>query len=169
MVTLIDGGSASASEILAGAFQDHQRSWIVGDRSHGKATVQGPDTSYPLSQKHKQVILYSTIARFYQPSGRTNQLVGILPDFSVDPTPNATAMEKYTRREEDNYTALPSVGNRWKQPRKAEIEKINQCRAARAAAGNSADQHFQSQSEQATVAPDYRLLVAQDILSCSQL
>ena len=166
MVTLIDGGSASASEIVAGALQDYRRSWIVGDRSYGKATVQGSDPTYPLVIEHPGVLLYSTIARFYQPSGRTNQLVGIEPDFNVDPVPNASDLEKYSPREEDNYTALPPLGKPWVQTRAQEVLKINLCRGEMGKAKSSADDHYQAQSARGDTAPDYRLLVAQDILTC---
>ncbi len=81
VVTLINGGSASASEIVAGALQDHHRSTIVGMRSFGKGSVQ---TIIPLGM-HGAIRL--TTARYYTPSGNTIQARGIAPDIEVSARP----------------------------------------------------------------------------------
>lgn len=78
MVVLINGGTASAAEIVAGALQDNQRAIIVGVRSFGKASVQ---TIRPLSDGSA---LKLTIARYYTPSGRSIQAKGIEPDVAVE-------------------------------------------------------------------------------------
>ena len=78
IVVLINGGSASASEILAGALQDHSRALILGTTSFGKGSVQ---TVRPLKQGFG--IKY-TIAKYYTPSGRSIQAKGIEPDIEVD-------------------------------------------------------------------------------------
>lgn len=77
LVVLINGGSASASEIVAGAIQDHKRGLILGTRSFGKGSVQ---TILPLSQDHA---LKLTTARYFTPSGRSIQAQGIEPDIIV--------------------------------------------------------------------------------------
>jgi len=77
IVVLINGGSASASEIVAGALQDHRRAIILGTRSFGKGSVQ---TIIPLSG---QGAIRLTTARYYTPSGRSIQAKGIEPDIEV--------------------------------------------------------------------------------------
>lgn len=156
LVTLINANSASASEILAGALQDYQRSWIAGDRSFGKASVQSP------SKWTDKIEIFNTIQRFYEPSGRTNQIVGILPDFQIDPKPNATAEEKFALHEADYYTnALPSEGTPWVEPRPQDVAKIQACMNT----SHLADTAYQKQLGGA-IPPDYQLLSAEAILNC---
>tara|TARA_R110000772_G_scaffold58976_1_gene133624 strand:- start:4768 stop:6132 length:1365 start_codon:yes stop_codon:yes gene_type:complete len=78
MVVLINGGSASASEIVAGALQDHRRAIIVGTQSFGKGSVQ---TVLPLSEDSA---IKLTTARYYTPSGSSIQAQGIIPDIVVE-------------------------------------------------------------------------------------
>jgi len=77
LVVLINGGSASASEIVSGALQDHKRATLIGTRSFGKGSVQ---TIMPLGQDGA---LRLTTARYYTPSGRSIQAKGIEPDIEV--------------------------------------------------------------------------------------
>lgn len=79
LVVLVNGGSASASEIVAGALQDHKRAVIVGEKTFGKGSVQ---VVLPLEQNEA---LRLTTARYYLPSGRTIQAVGVTPDILVYP------------------------------------------------------------------------------------
>src|SRR5467141_48810 len=88
MVVLINGGSASASEIVAGALQDHHRAILLGTRSFGKGSVQ---TIIPLPG-HGAMRL--TTARYYTPSGRSIQAKGIDPDIVVDAAKIEKAAEK---------------------------------------------------------------------------
>ena len=78
LVVLINNGSASASEIVAGALQDHGRAIIMGTKSFGKGSVQ---TVLPLDQKRA---LKLTTSRYYTPSGRSIQAQGIEPDIEVN-------------------------------------------------------------------------------------
>ncbi len=81
LIVLINGGSASASEIVAGALQDHGRAILVGTKTFGKGSVQ---TVVPLAGK---VAMRITTARYFTPSGRSIQAMGVSPDIIVEPQP----------------------------------------------------------------------------------
>lgn len=97
MIVLIDAGSASASEIVAGALQDQRRALIMGERSFGKGSVQS------LLQLTKDSALKLTTARYYTPSGRSVQEGGIKPDIRVPQLsdPDMAKRAKYAYRESD--------------------------------------------------------------------
>jgi carboxyl-terminal processing protease len=95
MVVLINGGSASASEIVAGALQDHGRAIVMGTRSFGKGSVQ---TIMPLPG-HGAIRL--TTARYYTPAGTSIQAKGIVPDIEVQQSHVEAIDEGVSRREAD--------------------------------------------------------------------
>ena len=95
IVVLINGGSASASEIVAGALQDHRRAIVVGTRSFGKGSVQ---SVMPLRSDGAMRL---TTARYYTPSGRSIQALGVSPDIVVEQPPRKPLTE-----EEENQRNL---------------------------------------------------------------
>ncbi len=97
IVVLINGGSASASEIVAGALQDHHRAIIVGTKSFGKGSVQ---TVMPLRGDGAMRL---TTARYYTPSGRSIQALGVAPDIIVEQPPRRPDPEE----EEESGVARP--------------------------------------------------------------
>ena len=95
MVVLVNEGSASASEIVAGALQDHKRATVMGSQTFGKGSVQtvrplGPDTGIKL-----------TTARYYTPSGKSIQATGIVPDIMIDETAEGSPFAALRMREAD--------------------------------------------------------------------
>ncbi len=98
IVVLVNTASASASEIVAGALQDHKRATIMGTKSFGKGSVQ---TILPLRMnKGETTGIKITTARYYTPSGRTIQAKGITPDIQVDDTPEGN-YPSFNLRESD--------------------------------------------------------------------
>jgi carboxyl-terminal processing protease len=95
LIVLVNAGSASASEIVAGALQDWGRAVILGTRTFGKGSVQ---TLLPLSDGSG---LRLTTARYYTPKGRSIQNTGIEPDIVVDPPPSPNERKIKRLREKD--------------------------------------------------------------------
>ena len=95
MVVLVNGGSASASEIVSGALQDHKRAVLVGQNTFGKGSVQ---IVLPITNAEA---IKLTVARYYLPSGRTIQAVGVKPDVEVFPGEVKTHKNNFSLKEAD--------------------------------------------------------------------
>lgn len=107
IVVLVNGGSASASEIVSGSLQDHKRAIIVGETTFGKGSVQA------ILPVNKDEAIRLTVARYYLPSGRTIQAKGVTPDIIVHPAKIQKEDEGVSIKEADLKNHL-----------KAEVAKI---------------------------------------------
>jgi len=120
LVVLVNEGSASASEIVAGALQDHKRATVMGLQTFGKGSVQtvrqlGPDTAVKL-----------TTARYYTPSGRSIQAKGIVPDIPLDETAEGNVFAELRMREADLEKHLHGADEKTEEARSKELEKIRE-------------------------------------------
>jgi carboxyl-terminal processing protease len=150
MVVLINGGSASASEIVAGALQDHHRAIVLGTRSFGKGSVQ---TIIPLGG---QGALRLTTARYYTPSGRSIQAQGIEPDIAVEQARLEKIEGGVIRREADLRGALRNDTQQQQQQRQGQQQQQQQ-----------QQQQKPDAAEEPTIgdqAQDYQLSRAYDLL-----
>ncbi len=113
LIVLVNGGSASASEIVAGALQDHQRAVILGTQSFGKGSVQ---TILPMNNG---TAIKITTARYYTPNGRSIQAEGIVPDIKVEPLKIAHTEKQLERIKEADLSGHLSNGNGRKEKKKS--------------------------------------------------
>ncbi|AFO86258.1 S41 family peptidase [Phaeobacter inhibens] len=141
IVVLINGGSASASEIVAGALQDHRRAIVVGTKSFGKGSVQ---TVMPLKGDGAMRL---TTARYYTPSGRSIQALGVSPDIVVEQPrrdPNAEEEEENTsaaRRTRSEADLRGRLNN--DSLSEDEIRQIEEDRAKAEAAAERREEDYQ--------------------------
>ncbi len=124
IVVLVNGGSASASEIVAGALQDHKRAVVLGMKTFGKGSVQ---TILPLDDSSA---LRLTTARYFTPAGRSIQATGIVPDIVLDNAP-ADGKPEPVRRPSVREENLPGHLNN-PQPNSTPATRADRSRAGKA-------------------------------------
>jgi carboxyl-terminal processing protease len=145
VVVLVNGGSASASEIVSGALQDHKRAIVVGEKTFGKGSVQ---VILPVGN---QEALRLTIARYYLPSGRTIQAVGVTPDVVVHPGKVPMPESDFSIKENDLKLHLTS-----------ELEKLDNTSTAEAKKSKNSEEES-SIITQKEILGDIQLKTAIDI------
>ncbi|MGE0763142.1 MAG: S41 family peptidase [Bdellovibrionales bacterium] len=161
LVVLLNGQSASASEFVGGALRDHHRAWIMGERSFGKGSVQTIKGFFVSPSETSLIHLFTTTARFDQPGGTSNQVVGIEPQFFAPIIPGGN--ETDVAREALLYQNIPApVSKRWREDRPAEVKQLNKCLDER----GYADAIFLEMRSNAGPYADYQLLKAIDLLDC---
>lgn len=124
IAVLVNGGSASASEIVAGALQDHKRAVIIGEKTFGKGSVQ------MLLPVNKDEAIKITTARYYLPSGRTIQAKGITPDIVIYPGKVPENENKFSLKEADLKhhleQELKKIDNKTPNSKEADKDKKNE-------------------------------------------
>lgn len=146
IVVLINGGSASASEIVAGALQDHKRAIILGTRSFGKGSVQ---TIIPLGASGAMKL---TTQRYYTPSGRSIQAKGIDPDILVEQSKVEPLRRGPARKEADLRRSLKNEEN--KAPAETKVDEK----------GAEGDKTEKSTTKKPERPFDYQLVRALDLI-----
>ncbi len=135
MITLVNGGSASASEIVAGALQDHKRSIVMGSQTFGKGSVQ---TILPLGNN---TAIKLTTARYYTPNGQSIQAKGITPD-----VPDETDSGDDERLRESDLNRHLSNGKKTEKKPESESDK-----AAKKPASNKKNKKNKNKNDKAPV------------------
>ena len=163
MVILINGGSASASEIVAGALQDHKRAVIMGTTSFGKGSVQ---TVIPLPGS---AAIKLTTARYFTPSGRSIQAKGIVPDIVVEETPNGTSSTRLREADLENHLEGTREDGKDKEAPAKPQTKAPEKPKASPAPGKQDNEEFEPLGRELASRKDYQLNQALNLLKGLQI
>ncbi|MBI4741540.1 MAG: S41 family peptidase [Betaproteobacteria bacterium] len=164
MVVLVNGGSASASEIVAGALQDHKRALVLGTPTFGKGSVQ---TVLPLPGN---TAIKLTTARYYTPSGRSIQAKGIVPDIAVEESANGDSAQRL--READLERHLSNDKDPAAPAKEAPVKPQSKAPPAKPKAANGkedADEAPEPPSRELASKKDYQLGQALNLLKGLQI
>ena len=161
MVVLINGGSASASEIVAGALQDHKRAVVMGTTSFGKGSVQ---TIIPLPGS---TAIKLTTARYFTPSGRSIQAKGIVPDIAVEETPNGVSATRLREADLENHLENNRDDGKEAAPVKPQTKAPAKPKTGPAKEGD--DEGFEPPGRELASKKDYQLNQALNLLKGLQI
>lgn len=142
LVVLVNSSSASASEMLAAALQDHKRGWVIGEKTFGKGSTQ----TVKAEGQNQNLDLVFTVSRYYRPNGEPLQLIGVTPNFIVPFQRSASEAERNFLREGDLFgvkLAREVNAKPWQEDRLEQVRRIHNC-LRKTRADSWFDQSFQS-------------------------